>query len=94
VIGNGPTAGQFGSGAVTFAGADVLGVQIIMRPAMTLTGTLQFRGANAPILTGRRISIRNTTPNAPQQPTVTLATEAGAFTVSNLFPGRYAVSSI
>ena len=93
--GNGPTAGQFGSAAVTFAGADVLGVQIVLRPAMTMAGTLQFRGDSVvPVLTGRRISIRNTAPNAPQPPAVTPANPTGAFTVSNLFPGRYSVSGL
>jgi len=93
--GNGPTAGQFGSVAVTFAGADMLGIQIVLRPAMSLTGNLQFRGNSVvPALTGRRISIRNTTPNAPQQPTVTPANQTGAFTIANIFPGRYSVSGL
>jgi hypothetical protein len=74
---------------------DVSGIQLVMRPAMALTGALQFRGVAAvPDLTGRRVSIRNITKNAPQQPTVTPTNQTGAFTVSNIFPGRYTIGGM
>jgi hypothetical protein len=58
-----------------------------------MNGSLLFRGAaTAPDLTGRRISIRNTTPNVPQQPIATPTNQTGAFTVSSILPGRYTIS--
>jgi hypothetical protein len=91
--GSGPTAGQYAQAIIEVDGADVLGVQLTMRPLLSFSGTLAFRGAmTAPVLAGRRIPLRALAPNASGSgPAITPTTATGAFTVTNVFPGRYVI---
>lgn len=87
----GPLAGQFARAAIEVAGADIVGVQLALRPAMTMTGRLAFDAAPAPDVTGRRIPFRalgglGASVGGPQ---LAPTDKAGTFTVSNLTPGRY-----
>ena len=57
--GVGVTANQYAVANIEVAGADVQGVQLTMRPMMTLAGRMEFRGGGvAPALAGRRIPVR------------------------------------
>ena len=92
---SGPTGNQYAAATVEVAGADVLGVQLTLRPMLNLPGRIEFHGASvAPALAGRRIPVRALTAftGAPT-PTVTATTDAGAFTVSSLMPGAYVIGA-
>ena len=82
---------------VEVAGADVLGVQLTVRPPLSFTGRIAFEGAApAPAPAGRRLSLRSLTPLPPDpggSPQVALTNAAGTFTVSNVPPGRYVFAS-
>jgi hypothetical protein len=85
------SAGQFARGTLEVAGADILGVQLILRPAMTMAGRLAFDSATSLVLGGRRIPLRALTTSAASAggAAVSATDQSGAFTVSNLVPGRY-----
>jgi hypothetical protein len=92
--GAGPTVGQYAQSIVEVSGADVLGVQLTMQPLWAFSGRLEFRGAAvAPALGGRRIAVRPmaTGLSSAPAPTVMPTTQAGAFTVTNVFPGSYVI---
>ena len=91
VNGQGLTAGQFARASLEVAGADVFGVQLAMRPAMTLTGRLAFDGLNAPGLAGRRLPFRalDSIASSPAGASAGNTDQSGVFTLSNLVPGRY-----
>jgi hypothetical protein len=83
--------GEFARGTLEVAGADILGVQLVLRPAMTMTGQLAFDSAASPAIGGRRIPLRALTTSAASAggATVSPTDQSGTFTVSNLVPGRY-----
>ena len=89
--GQGPSAGQFARGTLEVAGVDIFGVQLTLRPAMTMTGRLAFDSATSPAVAGRRIPLRALTTSAASAGGATVAPtdQSGAFSVSNLVPGRY-----
>ncbi len=92
VTGQGPSAGQFARGTIEVAGTDILGVQLMMRPALTVNGRLVFdAAAGAPSAAGRRVPLRALTATAatPGGASVGTTDQSGAFTVSNLVPGKY-----
>ena len=91
VNGQGPLAGQFARVPIEVAGTDILGVQLTMRPALTMTGHLAFDAPNAPAVGGRRIPLRALTTSAATAGGASVAStdQSGAFTISNLVPGRY-----
>ena len=94
--GTGPQQGQFASAMVDIAGADIFGLQLLMRPTMTLNGQLMFEGrATAPSPAGRRIPFRQFGSGAPQGglggPVISAASPTGAFTLTGLTPGRYQI---
>ena len=93
--GTGAQQGQFASTTVELAGGDVLGVQLAMRPTMTVSGQLAFEGrAVAPVMTGRRIPF--TYVGSAQffglgAPSPSAANDTGAFSITGVVPGRYLV---
>jgi hypothetical protein len=88
--GSGPTAGQFAYGTVEIGGGDVLGIQLTMKPALTINGRLIFDSATAPGLAGRRIPVRALSPaSAGGNVSVAATSQTGAFAVTGLIPGRY-----
>ena len=91
--GSGPTAGQFAYGTLEIGGGDVIGLQLTMKPAMTMSGRLLFDSATSPAVSGRRIPVRGLTTGAASAggAAVGVSDQSGAFTVSNLVPGRYVV---
>jgi hypothetical protein len=93
VTGTGPLAGQYARMVVDVAGADMFGVSVVMRPALTLTGRLLFDGApTAPSVAGRRVPMRawGGASGLPA-PQVGATDASGAFTVTNLAPGRWLI---
>jgi hypothetical protein len=70
---------------------DVLGLQLVMRPAVTIPAQLQFEGSNAPSLGGRRVPIRalGRRNEFTQGVSSTNTTASGGFTFTNVSPGRY-----
>jgi hypothetical protein len=89
-----PQASQFAAVPVEVAGTDISGIQLTMRPALTLSARLAFDGATpAPSLANRRVSIQSLTSGltgmAAAQVTPTTAT--GAFTVTNVMPGQFLI---
>ena len=93
VTGNGPQQGQFASAMVDIAGADIFGLQLLMRPTMTVNGQLMFEGrASAPSAGGRRIPFRQLGGQpALGGPTITATAATGTFTLTGLTPGRYQI---
>lgn len=91
--GTGAQQGQFASAMVDIAGADVFGLQLVMRPTMTVNGQLMFEGrATAPSLAGRRIPFRQFGSASPLGgPTLAATSPTGAFTLTGLVPGRYQI---
>src|SRR6185503_8398382 len=90
VNGQGALAGQFARGTLEVTGADILGVQLAMRPALSMNGRLAFDAAVAPPVGGRRIPLRALSGAvATSGVSLSTTTQAGAFTVTNLMPGRY-----
>jgi hypothetical protein len=91
VNGQGSLAGQFARSTLEVAGTDILGVQLTLRPAMTMTGRLVFESTTSPAVAGRRIPLRALTTSAATVggATVGPTDQSGTFTVSNLVPGRY-----
>ena len=83
--------GQFARATVEVTGSDVFGVQLVMRPAMSFTGQLVFRGQTmAPSVASRRVPLRSLSPpGAGLVPSVLPTNAAGMFTVSSVSPGRY-----
>lgn len=92
--GSGPTAGQYAQAIVEVAGADVLGVQLTMRPMLAFSGSLAFRGAApAPALAGRRVPLRAmaTGISGAPSPSMMPTDQNGRFNVTNVFPGSYVI---
>jgi hypothetical protein len=76
---------------VELAGNDVSGLQLTMRPALSLTGRIVFDGsAPAPSPVGRSVPLQALTPGLPS-PLQMATTAAGAFTLLNVMPGRYKI---
>jgi 5-hydroxyisourate hydrolase-like protein (transthyretin family) len=94
VTGTGAQQGQFASAMVELAGADVFGLQLLMRPTMTVNGQLAFEGrATAPSPAGRRIPFRQfgSTAVPTGGPVMSATSPTGTFTVTGLVPGRYQI---
>ena len=94
--GTGPQQGQFASAVVDLAGADVFGLQLLMRPTMTVNGQLVFEGrATAPSPAGRRIPFRQfgstSAPSGLGGPVLSPTSPTGTFTLTGVVPGRYQI---
>ena len=91
--GTGAQQGQFASTTIEIAGADIFGVQLLMRPTMTISAQLAFEGrAAAPALNGRRVPFTYLgTPGIGSGPTASATNNTGAFTITGLVPGRYLI---
>jgi hypothetical protein len=90
--GSGAQAGRFASAQVEVTGADQAGIQLTMRPPLTLSARLAFEGTTtAPALAGRRVPLRTLTPATPDQTTLVVGptNATGVFSVTNVVPGRY-----
>jgi hypothetical protein len=74
----------------TIAG-DVLGIQLVLRKPMTLAARIFFEGASTADLAGRRVPVRalGRRNNFNQGVSSTNASADGAFTFTNVTPGRY-----
>jgi protocatechuate 3,4-dioxygenase beta subunit len=93
VTGTGSQQGQFASTMLDLAGADIFGLQLLMRPTMTVNGQLAFEGrATAPSPAGRRIPFRQFgSPSVPGGPAMSVTSATGTFTLAGLVPGRYQI---
>ena len=93
--GMGPNANHYAMATAEVAGTDVQGLQLTMRPMMSLPGRMEFRSSGvAPTLAGRRIPVRaiNAISGAPA-PIVSATTDRGAFTISSILPGTYVIGA-
>jgi hypothetical protein len=83
--------GVSASASFDTSNGDVLGLQLVMRPAVSLPAQLQFDGSNAPGLGGRRVPVRALGRRNDFTPGVssTNTTASGGFVFSNVTPGRY-----
>jgi hypothetical protein len=73
-------------------GADLTGIQVTLRPPLTLSGRLVFDGAAPPaVLNGRRVPLRVLTPGLTgvAAPQVAPTGADGSFLISRVLPGRY-----
>ena len=84
-------AGQYARAVVEIAGGTAVSVQLTLQPAMSFTGRLMFEGATpAPSVLGRRIPLRALAGGAGAvTPQMSATDQKGAFTVTNVAPGRY-----
>lgn len=83
---------QLAVATVEVSGADVMGIQLVMRPGASLNGSVVFRGGAAqPAPAGWRLPVRTFGPNTMAVPTVQPANETGAFALTNLYPGTYVI---
>ena len=90
----GPQGSQFAVASVEVAGVDVSGLQLTLGSAFVLAARIAFDGtAPAPALAGRRVTVQSLTPGMTGMaaPQVTATTATGAFTVTNVMPGRYLI---
>lgn len=94
-VASGAQSTQFAITPVEVNGADVTGVQLVLRPPMTMTGRVVFDGASQPPPAGGI-----TVPFKPMlgaqsggstQATVTPTTADGLFRIQRVSPGRYVV---
>jgi uncharacterized protein (DUF2141 family) len=93
--GPGPTANQYALTPVEVNGVDVLGAQLILKPLLTMSGRLEFRGGGVvPALAGRRIPVRALAAmEGMPGPNVTATTDTGMFTMTNVSPGAYLIGA-
>jgi hypothetical protein len=91
----GPAGNRYAAATVEVAGADVLGLQLTLRPMMNLPARIEIHGATAtPALGGRRIAVRALTAlSGAPAPSVTTTTDTGAFTITNIMPGTYVIGA-
>jgi hypothetical protein len=83
---------QLAVATVDVNGADVMGIQLVMRPGATLPGRVVFRGSAAQTApAGWRLPVRTFGPTTTTVPTALPVNEAGAFSLTNLFPGTYLI---
>ena len=77
---------------VDIAGADIFGLQLLMRPTMTVNGQLAFEDAPLRRRPRRRIPFRQFgTLAAPGGPAMSTTTPTGTSTITGVVPGRYQV---
>jgi hypothetical protein len=86
-----PTGGLTASVAIDTSAGDVLGVQLVPRPPINLSGQLLFEGSTTPMAAGRRVPVRALgRRNESGVPLLATNTSAdGAFTFNGVVPGRY-----
>src|SRR5262249_31547398 len=87
-----PVLSQVATSSVEVAGTDILGVQLTLRPPLTLAGHLVFHGTTpAPALAGRRIPFQTTAARSAAMvaPSAGATDDKGAFTITGVLPGRY-----
>ncbi|HEX5071481.1 MAG TPA: carboxypeptidase regulatory-like domain-containing protein [Vicinamibacterales bacterium] len=89
--GGGPAMQQLAVATIEVNGADVTGVQLVMRPGATIRGSVAFRGSSPkPALAGWRFPARTYGPSTLTVPTVQPADETGTFGMV-VFPGTYLI---
>ena len=90
--GQGPNAGQIANQVVEIAGADVRGLQLTMRPTFSMGGRVAFETKGpVPAAAGRRPPIRliGAGQVGRPAPNISATDEAGAFSITNVTPGKY-----
>lgn len=94
---SGPAGGQYAYARIDVGGADVSGVQLTLRPPLSMAGRVIAKGASAaPSLAGQRMQMRPLNVSASGgalSPQVSPTSSTGEFTVTNLVPGRYVIGS-
>src|SRR5262249_47967587 len=84
---------QSASAAIEVAGVDRSGLQLVLRPAPTVSGRLVFEGASVPpVLAGFRLPVRSlSTSSVENAPKISPASAQGTWTWTGVLPGRYVV---
>lgn len=90
--GTGATA-LYAVAAADLTNGDAMGLQLILRPPVSIEGSLQFEGATKPSLAGRRVPLRrfSRSTESTQSAAATPTTDVGAFRIDRLMPGRYLI---
>ena len=90
LTGTGAQAGQYARAEIETTGADVFGVQLILKPALSFSGRLSFDSTSAaPSLAGRRVPMRSLGSRTGENFSVGPTNQTGVFTVNGVVPGRY-----
>jgi hypothetical protein len=90
--GRGPQAGFLGAATVEVSGTDRTGIQLTLRPPLTLSGRIAFDGTAAPpALAGNRVPLRGLGGGASgiAAPSVSPSDANGTFQIARVTPGRY-----
>ena len=89
VLGSGSQAGYFAIAAFEIDGVDQT-LQLTLRPPLKLAAQLALDSAAPPPLAGRRVPFESLTAlSNAARPQVSIANASGAFTITNVTPGRY-----
>ena len=89
VLGSGSQAGYFAIAAFEIDGVDQT-LQLTLRPPLKLAAQLALDGAAPPPLAGRRVPFESLTAlSNAARPQVSITNASGAFTITNVTPGRY-----
>jgi hypothetical protein len=85
--------GYLASETIEVTGADRSGIQLTLRPPLTLTGRIAFEGAAVPpALDGHRVPIRALgAGSSGSTPSMSVTDTSGAFRIARLMPGRYLI---
>jgi hypothetical protein len=81
------------SAAIDTTTGDQVGLQLTLRPPLSIAGTLTFEGDSAPDRTGRTIALRalGRTTGLTATARVTPTGADGSFTINGVLPGRYLI---
>lgn len=90
--GGAPQAAQYATLALDMTGIDALGIQLTLRPPMTLSGRLVFDATtSSPSTAGLIVPFKGIAggPTGAAQASVGASDASGAFTIKQIMPGRY-----
>ncbi len=83
---------QVATATLDVNGADITGLQLMLRPGVRIGGTVMFHGTSAPPpLTGWRVPVRALGASGLPAPNALEADDSGAFTLANVYPGSYVI---
>ena len=92
-VASGPQAGQFAVMPLELSGVDQTGIQLVLRPPMSMTGRVAFDGGSAiPALNGFTVPFKSmlaASGGGSAQVSVGLTDAKGTFNIQRISPGKY-----